>query len=134
MDPTIGPLTLYGYDSVGPGWHPILSGLDAMMLQVMQNAKVKCHVEILQVKEKFGGLRIYWESTGLDDRSDQMLAGAVWMAENISFRTCEKCGDNFGTETRPRRGAKLSRTLTLCGLHHTERDMTGTIRIGKSTI
>jgi hypothetical protein len=129
-----GPLGRYGYGAVGPGWHPILRSLDSVLYFVLSNAKVRCEVRVDQIKEKFGGLRIYWASEGLTDRDRHLVSGAVLMAENMSYRTCEKCGDNFETETRPRRGTKLSRTLTLCELHHAERDMTGTIQLGKSTI
>lgn len=40
-----------------------------------------------QVKEKFGGLRFYY--TGGDD----YINGVVAMAELMSERTCEECGD-----------------------------------------
>jgi hypothetical protein len=40
-----------------------------------------------QVKEKFGGLRFYY--TGGDDH----ITGIVTMAELMSERTCEECGD-----------------------------------------
>lgn len=45
-----------------------------------------------QVKEKFGGLRFYY--SGGDDYID----GVVAMAESMSYRTCEECG-NPGTST-----------------------------------
>lgn len=40
-----------------------------------------------QVKEKFGGLRFYYSG------GDDYISGIVAMAEEISLRTCEICGD-----------------------------------------
>lgn len=39
-----------------------------------------------QVKEKFGGLRFYY------DGGDDIVSGMVRMAESMSYRTCEECG------------------------------------------
>jgi hypothetical protein len=65
-------------------------------------------VEVLQIKEKFGGLRFYY--TGGDD----MIAGMVRMAECWAARTCEQCG-NPG-HSRP--GGWIS---TLCDEHEAQR-------------
>lgn len=51
----------------------------------------------VQVKEKFGGLRFYY--TGGDD----YINGMVRLAEIMSYRTCEKCG-NIGEYKRRDRG------------------------------
>jgi len=40
----------------------------------------------IQIKEKFGGLRIYYYC------SDPYIDGLIDMAEAFSFRTCEQCG------------------------------------------
>lgn len=40
----------------------------------------------VQVKEKFGGLRFYY------DGGDSVISGMVQMAEGMSYRTCEICG------------------------------------------
>lgn len=39
-----------------------------------------------QVKEKFGGLRFYY------DGGDEKIDGMVWLAEHMSYHTCEECG------------------------------------------
>ena len=41
-----------------------------------------------QVKEKFGGLRFYV------DNCDDYVRGVIAMAESMSYRTCESCGDS----------------------------------------
>jgi hypothetical protein len=45
-----------------------------------------CHFEILQVKEKFGGLRIYV------NHADDAIRQRIEAAEQESFHTCEICG------------------------------------------
>jgi hypothetical protein len=44
-----------------------------------------------QVKEKFGGLRFYYRG------GDSYISGLVAMAESMSYRTCDVCG-NPGTK------------------------------------
>lgn len=65
-------------------------------------------VEILQVKEKFGGLRCFFRG------GDSYVAGVVNMTEVMSFRICEKCGDRG--EVRD-----LTWMRTLCDKHHKQR-------------
>ena len=40
-----------------------------------------------QVKEKFGGLRFYF-----DGPNDDYISGLITMAESMSYRICEDCG------------------------------------------
>ncbi len=44
------------------------------------------HVEFTQIKEKFGGLRVY------TNYSNDYIDGAVSMAISMSYVTCEECG------------------------------------------
>jgi hypothetical protein len=79
-------------------------------------------VRVAQVKEKFGGLRFYYdwldvESTQCDEAT--AFSAAVHFAEALSFYLCEKCG-SFG---RPRRGGWV---LTLCEAHAHEADGSAT--------
>ena len=46
-----------------------------------------CEVVITQIKEKFGGLRFYY------DGGDEYIAGAVHLAESMSYKICEQCGE-----------------------------------------
>ncbi len=43
-------------------------------------------VEAVQVKEKFGGLRFYISG------GNDMIYGMIHLAEEMSYRICEKCG------------------------------------------
>ena len=64
--------------------------------------------EVHQIKEKFGGLRFYY------DGGDQYVAGMVQMAEIWASHTCEVCGER-GTS---RSGGWIK---TLCDVHDKER-------------
>ena len=44
--------------------------------------------EATQVKEKFGGLRFYY------DGGDDFISGMVTLAESMSYHICEVCGDS----------------------------------------
>ena len=48
---------------------------------------VKVAVEAVQVKEKYGGLRFY------TNYSDSYIDGAISLAESLSLKTCETCGN-----------------------------------------
>jgi len=65
-------------------------------------------VEAVQVKEKYGGMRFYY--TGGDD----YIQGAVDIAESLSMRTCETCGN-------PGRQTTSGWILTLCPAHAAEK-------------
>lgn len=58
----------------------------------------------VQVKEKWGGLRFYVNS------SDDYIDGAIALAESLSLRTCEQCG----APGKPRGGGWVR---TLCDGH-----------------
>ena len=81
----------WGIDT-GDGWYNIL---DTLCNQIQNHLKHNLrkdqdpptvNVEATQVKEKFGGLRFYYNG------GDDFIEGLVWMAEAISYRTCEECG------------------------------------------
>lgn len=69
-------------DDVGPGWGSILKRLDAVLAAIDPN------LEVFQVKEKFGGLRVY-----VGTSEYEAVESAISLAESLSFRTCEKCGE-----------------------------------------
>jgi hypothetical protein len=97
--------------SVGLGWKPLLEGFVAGCGQPLID-----RTTIMQVKEKFGGLRLYIsvDEEGLDPVRYQELADQAQSlrrsAEDLSYKTCEWCGKlgSSGTD-----GGFW--TLTLCG-------------------
>ena len=66
-------------------------------------------VVAVQVKEKFGSLRFYYEG------GDDYIRGLVSLAESLSHRTCEQCGS-------PGVGRGGGWIQTLCDLHADERE------------
>jgi len=64
-------------DSVGPGW--------ASLIEKVFDAKPP-GLRIVQVKEKYAGLRIY------TDRSDKQFDDLLFDIQNESLTICEECG------------------------------------------
>lgn len=71
------------YRECNKGWDSIIDPLVAQ-------CKVE-GVEILQIKEKFGGLRFYTSG------ASEWLESAIDAAEALSYRTCEDCGSPGST-------------------------------------
>lgn len=74
-----GPVTGYKVD-VGPGWHDLLGRLHAEL------AAVDPGYQTVQVKEKFGLLRVYLRRTPDEFRN------IVSRFEALSGQVCENCG------------------------------------------
>ena len=100
------------------GWYELLSSLCWRISQHEQNIEdrkriladkpdqIKADLEYTpvkfdQIKEKFGGLRIYFSG------GDDYVEGVVSMAEEYSYKICEVCG-NSG---KPNKGGWIT---TLC--------------------
>lgn len=56
------------------------------------------HVDVVQIKEKFGGLRFYY------DGGDDIIFGMVLLAESMSLSTCENCGTRINVKTHKKNG------------------------------
>lgn len=67
-------------DCVGEGWAPLV--------MLAEKAIIKAGGEIDQVKEKFGGLRIYVSKIEPFSEVDDLIEDV----EALSFRVCEYCG------------------------------------------
>ena len=102
----------YGGFAVGKGWYPIIERLSSNIQQHIEFANRKnevCpQVVVEQIKEKFGGLRFYYQG------GDDNVAGMVRMAEAWADIACEECG-GIGK----RRSGGWVRTL--CDVHEAER-------------
>jgi hypothetical protein len=72
-------MSRYGI-ACGEGWYQILLNLFTA-LAVLEPRPV-----IVQVKEKFGGLRVYLDGGG------EEAAALIREAENLASETCEDCG------------------------------------------
>ena len=83
------------------GWYDIISSVCYRIQRYEKNKKYRTelnqnkdpsyisgyyYVAFDQIKEKYGGLRIYF--TG----GDEYTQGVIDMAEEISYKICERCG------------------------------------------
>lgn len=69
----------------GPGWYNLIDIL-CYSLQQLTDQKGYPQVEFIQVKEKFGSLRIYTHT------DNDLQLELISLAEDFSKHTCEKCG------------------------------------------
>lgn len=95
---------------VGEGWWPIVNALHSTIEALAPGTK------ILQIKEKFGGLRYYYSLP--DDTPDLVRTTAhvmVEAAEALSYRTCEWCGEPGSLRNQHHW------YVTLCDKHAAER-------------
>ena len=101
----------YGGFAISEGWWLIIERLCANIQHHLKwknkESEVVPQVVVRQIKEKFGGLRFYY------DGGDDEISGMVRMAESWADHTCEKCG-NKGE----RRSGGWIRTL--CDVHEAE--------------
>lgn len=115
----------YGGFAIGEGWWPIIEELcqkidsytkwknntrRALLKENPHNHPIPNavpQVVVHQIKEKFGGLRFYYEG------GDERIRGMVEMAEVWAYRTCETCS----APGRQRSGGWLR---TLCDKHEAE--------------
>ncbi|MDX9861093.1 MAG: hypothetical protein RBS99_09245 [Rhodospirillales bacterium] len=71
---------------VADGWKPLVTSLFELIQTHCDHSECP-QVVIRQVKEKFGGLRVY--AAGGDD----YVMGLITMAEAVSEMTCYSCGN-----------------------------------------
>lgn len=112
----------YGGVAVGKGWWPIIETLCANIQSHTdwwnKNRETRPVVEqvvVEQIKEKFGGLRFYYQG------GDDQISGMVRMAEAWADHSCEECG----APGKKRSGGWIR---TLCDTHEAERQ----IRLNKN--
>ena len=102
----------YGGFAVGPGWWTIIESLCSNIQHHLdwknRQSEVVPQVVVEQIKEKFGGLRFYYQG------GDDEISGMVRIAESWAAHSCETCG-----APGERRGGGWIRTL--CDHHEAER-------------
>ena len=93
----------FGGFCVGDGWYHILETLCRRIQAVIDNREQHIlwlqkegreiniepipQVVVAQIKEKFGGLRFYY------DGGNEEISGMVEMAESWAIQSCETCGN-----------------------------------------
>lgn len=103
----------YGGFSVGTGWWPIIESLCANMQSHIDHKEKQGQaipqVVVEQIKEKFGGLRFYYQG------GDEQIHGMVRMAEAWANHSCEECG-------APGKRTSEGWIKNLCEFHLAERE------------
>ncbi|CAM5377626.1 hypothetical protein [Eoetvoesiella caeni] len=104
-----GPLP-WGFE-LGDGWSAIIIALCARLDTILQDAP-GASIEVRQAKEKFGGLRFYYELQDADDETAAELREAVSLAEATCAHVCERCGRRGAVEDKS--GGWLSTLCSAC--------------------
>lgn len=98
--------------SIDDGWQHIIDKLSNTIYShykfLIQRGEAAEYPTVAQIKEKFGGLRFYY------DGGDEYISGMVRMAESWAGNTCEECG----VPGELRMGGWIR---TLCDHHEAER-------------
>lgn len=76
------------YFEIEDGWYQLVYDLFTKIQEHCNKTKQK--VTILQVKEKFAGLRVYYSHEG--GEKDNVIFDLVMEAQNKSYSTCELTG------------------------------------------
>lgn len=93
----------------GDGWYDIISSVCWVIAEHENNKNYRDDqtyypIKFDQIKEKFGGLRIYYSG------GDDYISGTIRMAEEMSYKICEVCGQ----KGQPNKNGWIS---TLCDIH-----------------
>ncbi|CAB1129504.1 protein of unknown function [Candidatus Hydrogenisulfobacillus filiaventi] len=103
------------------GWFRLLADLTHALTCLTRDGGL--HLEVRQVKEKFGGLRFYYDADG-DGEARRRVASLVEEAERRSLVICEHCG-------RP--GILRERRSEWCPLYRTLCNACARLWLGAST-
>lgn len=74
----------------GEGWWTIIADLDHDLREIVPD------YQVVQVKEKFGGLRYYTDALHVDEATSAQVNQLIRRAEWYASLTCEECG-HIGT-------------------------------------
>jgi hypothetical protein len=82
-----------GYPEVGDGWRELIETAVGRIAAALSGAKAQAGwVRIVEIKSKYGTLRLYWRGEGLSDAVEKAIQQAVELAEARSACSCEICG------------------------------------------
>lgn len=95
------------YPECQAGWYQLILDLDGKISSIEPGYRVD------QVKEKFGGLRFYYDQININDDDRERVDKLVDAAEEKSFTICEVCGVSDSTVTT----SGHSWVKTLCAEH-----------------
>lgn len=76
---------------IGDGWMNIVELLCARINAIVEDDPA-ASFEVMQVKEKFGKLRFYYQLKTTNESIQNAACDAVRTAETASAKCCERCG------------------------------------------
>ncbi|MEW6451370.1 MAG: hypothetical protein AB1490_12005 [Pseudomonadota bacterium] len=82
-----------GSPSIEEGWADLLDRALRRIESAMANESTEAVFRIVQTKEKFGTIRIYYEAKSLSAAAQKAIEEAIALAEARSACTCEVCGN-----------------------------------------
>lgn len=74
------------------GWNMIITDM-LMGIRAVCKEEPTASIQILQIKEKFGQLRVYYRKVGLSTKNEKILDDLISQAESLANITCDVCGD-----------------------------------------
>ena len=73
------------------GWDELIDAM-SMRIDAILSDDAQGEIELLQVKEKFGELRVYYRLKRLEGDAIAKIAAAIKEAQEASTHFCEVCG------------------------------------------
>lgn len=80
---------LVTYKDTGNGWNQLLSELCEKIEAILPDENA---IIVAQIKEKFGGLRFYYDLMNGNDHLYNDIDKFITEAEEKAWKTCEVCG------------------------------------------
>lgn len=77
------------YKDTGNGWNQLLSELCERIEAILPHENA---IRVVQIKEKFGGLRFYYDLLNDNEHLFRWIDNIISEAEDKAWRTCETCG------------------------------------------
>lgn len=81
--------------SIGPGWETLVLNAHARLVAADPT------YQIIQIKEKFGGLRYYTAQSTKDPALWNTFREIISTVETFSYKVCEQCGTQNNVSTGP---------------------------------
>lgn len=82
-----------GFPAVGDGWRDLLERALARFTLTLRAEPPEADIGIVQIKEKYGTLRLYYDCSSVSERALAAIEEVVDLAEARSACTCEHCGN-----------------------------------------
>ena len=94
-----GPLSEAGIDNLynafgietGDGWYQLLYDMCKEIAIVLETAEKPVTIEMVQIKEKYGTLRVYYDLEG-ENNVARKISDIAQKYEDLSEKVCEECG------------------------------------------